>query len=335
MSAFYKSDLAQRIRAAFHGLAVCDALGAPLEFQQRRHDPNFYIRDMLPNTNFDLPAGHFTDDTSMALCLAFSLCQNNGQHDAVDQAGRYVMWLDEGYMSSLPKTAFDVGTQTRQALQYWRTKPSIETQEFVRKKFNEDWRCGNGSLMRVLPCALVANTEEEAVFLARESSRVTHPHSRCVEACALYSTLVFHALRGASKAELVQTLQQRINDTETDFTLAAMLKPYVSLAAFLSKPRDEISSSGYVIHSLEAALWAFFNTDSFEEGAIEVVNLGDDADTVGAIYGGLAGAFYGDPKCIPERWLNEMKSKQTIFGASSCMLEVHVQRQGDVQHCSC
>lgn len=295
-----------RIRTAFHGLAVCDALGAPLEFQARGHQVSQFVRDMLPNHNFGLPAGHFTDDTSMALCLAQSLITNSGKHDAVDQATRYVRWLDTGYMSSVRGSAFDVGSQTRQSLQYWRKKPSLETLDFIKVKFNEDWRCGNGSLMRVLPCALVAKSEMEAIALARESSYVTHPHARCVDACGLYSCLVWNALRGTSKEHLIEHLKNMVSRAEYD--LQFRLQQYNDVAGFRSKARDSISSSGYVVDSLEAALWAFFTTDTFEAGAIEVVNLGDDADTVGAIYGGLAGAFYGKAECIPERWMSGMKS---------------------------
>jgi len=321
------TNLGRQIRAAFYGLAVCDALGGPLEFKLRRPDPSTYVRDMLPNPNFNLPAGHFTDDTSMALCLAVSLSAHNGQHDSADQARRYVMWLDEGYMSSVPGDAFDVGIQTRQALRYWREKSSVEAQHFVSEKLNEARRCGNGSLMRVLPCALMARSEEEAAALARQSSTVTHPHARCVDACAIYSVLTFHALRKASKEELVQILQREANVVSIDADLSQRLKPYNDLTAFLSKPRKAISSSGYVLDSLEAALWAFFRTDTFEEGAIEVVNLGNDADTVGAIYGGLAGAFYGEVNHIPERWLEEMKKVDLIEDVVVGILQVRTQRK--------
>ncbi|KAK5951491.1 hypothetical protein OHC33_007547 [Knufia fluminis] len=310
-----------RIRTALYGLAVCDALGAPLEFQPRQHDRPKYVRDMLPNANFDLPAGHFTDDTSMALCLAHSLVTSNGKHNAFDQAIRYVRWLDEGYMSSVADSAFDVGTQTRQALQYWRQSASAETLNFVGRKFDEDWRCGNGSLMRVLPCALVAKTEQEAVVLAKESSRVTHPHTRCVDACGLYTRLAWHALQGANKEQLIGEMQKHVESLEVE--LRKRLQQYDSIEAFDSKPRKQISSSGYVIDSLEAALWALFTTETFEAGAIEVVNLGDDADTVGAIYGGLAGAFYGKVECIPERWLRDMKSFELVVEAAQHLIDLH------------
>lgn len=314
--------LSSRIRHAFFGLAVCDALGAPLEFKPRRWNPNKYTTDMLPNPNFDLPEGHFTDDTSMALCLAQSLIDAGGKDDPVDQAKRYVRWMDDGYMSSVSGYAFDIGIQTRLALQYWRKQPEISTLEFVQKKFNEERRCGNGSLMRVLPCALVARSEAEAVDLSRRSSEVTHPHQRCSDACSLYSSLVYHALRGSSKTKLLQHLRENLKSDAIDPDIHLRLIEYEEVLDFKKKPRSEISSSGYVLDSLEAALWAFFTTDKFEEGAIEVVNLGDDADTVGAIYGGLAGAFYGNESCIPDRWLSKMKQIKLVEQAADGIWQI-------------
>ncbi|KAK5088141.1 hypothetical protein LTR05_002358 [Lithohypha guttulata] len=325
MSTQSPPDLPSRIRTAFYGLATCDALGAPLEFQPRIMDSSQYVRDMLPNSNFSLPAGHFTDDTSMALCLAHSLISKNGAHDPLDQAARYVKWLDEGYMSSVAGYAFDVGNQTRQSLQYYRKKPELSTLEFVTNKFNEDWRCGNGSLMRVLPCALVARTEEEAVELGKRSSQVTHPHRRCVHACALYCALVFRALRGASKGELALCIREWLAKAGEDIDpeIRARLAQYESLEMWQQMPREKISSSGYVLDSLEAALWAFFITNTFEEGAIEVVNLGDDADTVGAIFGGLAGAWYGDVSCISDRWLVKMQEVQLVNDVVKRITSLH------------
>lgn len=335
-----KKQLHDRIRAAFYGLAVCDALGGPLEFTRRRHDPKTYVRDMEPNSNFFLPAGHFTDDTSMALCLAASLTpsaksmpQNNSSatldasDDPVDQAARYVSWLDTGYMSSVPGEAFDVGNQTSQALQYWRRAPELKTLDFVKQKFDLERKAGNGSLMRVLPCALIAKDEDEVMDLSRHSSEVTHPHVMCSDACVLYSLIVFNALRGMGKERLAQYAAE-ISQAEwlrggPLGQVKVRLEPYKGLLDWKQKKRDEISSSGFVVDSLEAALWAFFMTDSFEDGAIEVVNLGDDADTVGAIYGGLAGAFYGDVQCIPARWIESMQGLDIVEKAVDELLKVH------------
>lgn len=323
----------QRIRTAFYGLAVCDALGAPLEFKGRRHGSANYVRDMLPNHNFNLPAGHFTDDTSMALCLAASLSGSEGKHDCVDQACRYVNWLDNGYMSSVEGLAFDVGNQTQATLWHWRKNLSPPTQNVVVDKFNEERRCGNGSLMRCLPCGLIAENEDDAITLGRQSSLVTHPHTRCVDICGIYSALVFHALRGVTKEQLLERLVGYLDFAKdrVDRDLRQRLAVYKSVSDFTERPREQISSSGYVLHSFEAALWAFFSTDSFEQGAIEVVNLGDDADTVGAIYGGLAGAFYGSIDSIPESWLKEMRAMELVDYAVGDILRCRLERETSIE----
>lgn len=305
--------LAQRTEAAFIGLAVCDALGAPIEFHPRR-EPGDYVTEMLRNDNFhgvDLPPGHFTDDTSMALCLSASLTEHK-DHDTVDQALKYVKWLHEGFMSSKEGPAFDVGIQTNETLRYYQNKPSVQTQDYICSRFDEERRCGNGSLMRVLPCSLIAENEEIAARLARQSSLVTHPHKRCLDACEVYSRLVFHALRGDSKEKLLNTLQTFLADKNVDQNIRDRFQSYTTLQSFKDKFRKDISSSGYVLDSLEAALWSFFRSQTFESGASEVVSLGDDADTVGAIYGGLAGAFYGSIESIPIRWRQVLKRSELI-----------------------
>ena len=301
-----------RIRTSFLGLAVCDALGAPLEGRKRRSTNN-YLTEMVGNSG--LNPGHFTDDTSMALCLAHSLTHSRGKTNYADQARRYLSWLEQGYMSSLQAGAFGVGRQTRQVLPLWRgadDRNSAQILAKVKQEFSSERKCGNGSLMRVLPCALIADSEKYAISLARESSDVTHPCPRNSDACAIYCSLVYRVMGGAKKEQLVERLSQLSADPELDSVLRDCLVPYQALDDFKRKPREEISSSGYVVHSLEAALWSFFTTSSFEEGAVEAVNLGDDADTVAAIYGGLAGAYYAPESCIPRIWLAAMRKLELV-----------------------
>ena len=324
-------NLASRIRGAILGLAVCDALGAPVEFKARGRFP--LVTEMLPNESFNTPAGAFTDDTSMAMCLAHSLVENEGKHNAIDQAEKYLAWSDQGFMSSVGY-CFDIGVSTRLCLRRWQElinseiktlkpgSPTAESAAFtiektIRHEFRKEVFCGNGSLMRVLPTALMASSVDEAAALAFQSSLTTHPHARCTSACGLYARLVFLATQISDshddKESLALDLTNMVNgtDMEVEQVLKQRLAPYKSVADWFSKPVSEISSSGYVVDSLEASLWAFFTTDAFEEGAIKVVNLGDDADTVGAIYGGLAGAFYG-AEAIPDRWLSRMKRKDLL-----------------------
>ncbi|EXJ90523.1 hypothetical protein A1O1_03626 [Capronia coronata CBS 617.96] len=325
-------SLSSRVRGSFVGLAVCDALGGPVEFKKRGEFPK--VTTMLPNESCGIGPGYFTDDTSMALCLAHSLVDCHGRSNLVDQVRRYIDWWKKGYMSSTG-TSFGIGVSTASTLEQWSSElearynqlqaDSMEAQEAVRAiqknirdAFLEEKFCGNGSLMRVLPAALVARSEPEAVELARESSLPTHPHLRCVHACMIYASLVYQALNGATKSELAVSLGETMNDASgniSDYPLEPALKQrlerYRTLGDWEATASEDIRSTGYVVDSLEASLWSFFKTDGFEDGAILAVNLGDDADTVGAIYGGLAGAFYG-VDAIPDRWRQDLQRMDLV-----------------------
>lgn len=343
-------SLANRIRGSFLGLAICDALGAPAEFQVRGCFPS--ITSMQANLNFNLGPGFFTDDTSMALCLAHSLLEHGPISDSVDQARKYLAWYRTGYQSSLGR-CFDIGNLTRDALGVWKhavlvndkygkngpspdaTKDQAAIHDAlatIDERFNQDRYCGNGSLMRVLPVALFFSSDlPTAANIAAESSRVSHPHMRCVLSCALYTILVAHSLQdpNVTKETLVGRLSdflsavKKATDRSTSKSkvkstgISSFLErfdPYTSVASFHDKHITQIRSSGYVLDSLEAALWALFTTSSFRGGAIKVVDLGDDADTVGAIYGGLAGAVYGDGE-LPKEWLQDMQSLDLVENA--------------------
>jgi ADP-ribosyl-[dinitrogen reductase] hydrolase len=309
------------------GLAVTDSLGAPVEFRARHSFAP--VTRLLPNPNFGgLPAGCFTDDTSMALCLAASLvdCRGRGGDPVVDQVQRYVRWWQDGYMSSTG-ACFDIGVSTQGTLATWvrvveeggggwgaegsRRREEVGGRGLheVEERFGGERFCGNGSLMRVLPVGLVYWKQgvARAVEMAVQSSRATHPHPRCGEACAVYTRAVVAVLQGKGKEGLVQ----EVNAAVEDEVLRGRLARYRTLGDWVRMAEESILSTGYVVDSLEAALWAFFSTGSFEEGALRVVNLGDDADTVGAIYGGLAGAYYG-VEAIPEEWVMGLRRREVV-----------------------
>jgi ADP-ribosyl-[dinitrogen reductase] hydrolase len=279
-------DISTKIRTSLLCLAICDALGGPAEFHARGSFPQ--ITSMQSNRNFSLPAGAWTDDTSMALCLADSLI-NSAHFSERDQASRYVRWLRTGYLS-VTGTCFDAGNATRVAVNIWASGGNLDE---IRTALDRTECCGNGSLMRALPVALTYwNAPEMARGYARRSSLTTHPHRLCQEACELYVHLITTILGAADsrvhlgKANLIQALKEWEYENQE-------LRLVFATGTWVNKDEAEISSSGYVLHTLEAALWVFFRTHSFEEGAIRAVNLGDDADTVAAVYGGIAGAWYG------------------------------------------
>ena len=280
-----------RFRGALLGLAVGDALGTTLEFKE----PGTFapISDMVGGGPFGLQPGQWTDDTSMALCLAESLVEKQG-FDPRDQMERYVRWWREGHWSSTGR-CFDIGITTRAALQRF-----LEAGEPFAGS-TDPHAAGNGSLMRLAPVPMAfASQPERAVELAGESSRTTHGARTCVDACRYFGGLIVGALEGRPKEEL---LAPRFSPVDGCWAAYAMdpLIDEVAAGSFKRREPPEIVGSGWVVRSLEAALYAFASTSSFEEGALRAVNLGNDADTTGAIYGQIAGAFYG-AGAIPERW---------------------------------
>ncbi|KAL8849031.1 MAG: hypothetical protein Q9221_005992 [Calogaya cf. arnoldii] len=308
-------SVADRVRGSLYGVAVCDALGAPVEFCWRGSFKP--VTAMRYNPQFDLPPGSWTDDTSMTLCLAQSLVDSEGEMLVQDQVKKYTQWYERGYMSSSGK-CFDIGNCTRNALSIWGKEFShgVSAAEVLKsgqlavdKALKRKNQSGNGSLMRVSPIGLVFNKDvAKAMEHAAASSQVTHPYPTNAEACQIYTKLIASTFRDIAKPDLASIVASW---TFEDPDLKTRFAKYRTFEAWQEVSEEEISSSGYVVHSLEASLWAFFTTTSFKEGALKVVNLGDDADTVGAIYGGIAGAFYG-VDAIPQEWLNGLQAKSMV-----------------------
>lgn len=289
-----------RIMAAMMGLAVGDALGTTLEFSV----PGSFtpIDDMVGGGPFYLNAGEWTDDTSMALCLADSFIQCK-KFDPYDQMRRYSRWYRQGYLSS-NGWCFDIGVTTRNALELFQKT----NQPFSGPVSNS--RAGNGSLMRLVPVAIFFHKNLKlAVEMSGESSRTTHGAPLCVDACRLFALFLVRALNGFSKEEVLQ-VELDGKDQIWQQPLADKIVE-IGQGSYRQKQPPEIEGSGYVVKSLEAALWAFYHSQTFADGALLAVNLGDDADTTGAIYGQLAGAYYGYD-AIPRRWLEKIKYRQMI-----------------------
>jgi ADP-ribosylglycohydrolase len=272
-------------------LAVGDALGTTLEFLA----PGSFapIEDIIGGGPFRLKPGEWTDDTSMALCLAESLIERRG-FDPVDQMARYVRWYRQGYLSSTGE-CFDIGNTVRSALlsYEWTGQPYAGS--------THPRSAGNGSIMRLAPVPLFfAPHHEQAIYLSGESSRTTHGLPICVDACRYLGALLVGALNGADKEELLSKRFSPIPGYWERYPLAPPIDE-IALGSFKRRQPPEIQGSGYVVRSLEAALWAFYHGTSFQEGCLMAANLGDDADTTGAVYGQLAGAFFGE-EGIPEKW---------------------------------
>jgi ADP-ribosyl-[dinitrogen reductase] hydrolase len=294
-------DLTDRYRATLLGLALGDALGTTLEFRP----PGTFspITDLVGGGPFHLPAGAWTDDTSMALCLAESLVERGG-FDAVDQLVRYVRWWRDGHLSSTGR-CFDIGGTVRAALErFERTRDAASGS-------TDPSTAGNGSLMRLAPVVLAfASNAREAVDMAAASSRTTHGAPEAVDACRCLAALLVGALRGEAKDRLLSPNFEPVPGLWRDAPLVPRIAD-VAAGSFRRKEPPAIRGTGYVVESLEAALWAFDRSSSFQEGALLAVNLGDDADTTGAVYGQLAGAYYG-LRGLPEQWLSRLAERDHI-----------------------
>jgi ADP-ribosylglycohydrolase len=293
-------DALARYRGSLLGLAVGDALGTTLEFSAP--DTFTPITDLAGGGPFGLRPGEWTDDTAMALCLAESLIECRG-FDPVDQVRRYVRWYREGHLSSTG-ACFDIGNTVRAALE------RFERTGEAYSGSTDPATAGNGSLMRLAPVPLAfARDPGEAVARAAESSRTTHGALEAVDACRYLAALIVGALQGRSKAELLGDTFEPVAGL-----WAAPLAPRIAEIAagsFRHREPPAVRGTGYVVACLEAALWAFHRTETFREGALVAVNLGEDADTTGAVYGQLAGAYYGEAG-IPEAWRQRLARRETI-----------------------
>ena len=291
-----------RYRGSLLGLAVGDALGTTLEFTAPgAFDP---IDDMRGGGPFDLEPGEWTDDTSMALCLAESLVERS-EFEPVDQLERYLRWSREGYLSSNGR-CFDIGNTVRAALMRF---------ERTREPYcgpTHPSSAGNGSIMRLAPVPLFfAARPEEAMERSGESSRTTHGTAAAIDGCRFLGALIVGAIHGVPKEELLSAGYTPVRGYWQRRPLVREIDS-VATGSFTRRNPPEIRGSGYVVESLEAALWAFYRTSSFQEGALTAVNLGDDADTTGAVYGQLAGAFYGE-SAIPAEWRSRIARRDLII----------------------
>jgi len=283
------------------GLAVGDAVGTALEFSP----PGTFepITDMVGGGPFGLEPGQWTDDTSMALCLAESLITCRG-FDPADQMRRYVRWWREGYLSSTG-ACFDIGTTTRAAL------AAFERTGEPYCGSADPRAAGNGSIMRLAPVPLYyAGRPEEAIQKAADSSRTTHGAPVAVDACRYLAGLIVGALRGASKEELTAPGFSPVPELWKRAPLCLEISA-IAQGSFRRRNPPAIRGTGYVVQTLEAALWAFHCTDDFRTGCLRVVNLGDDADTTGAVFGQIAGAYYGEHG-IPSDWRARLHAHDLI-----------------------
>jgi ADP-ribosyl-[dinitrogen reductase] hydrolase len=284
----------ERFRGCLLGLAAGDAVGTTLEFRRRgTFEP---LKDMVGGGPFRLAPGQWTDDTSMALCLATSLIERRG-FDPFDQMDRYCRWADEGYLSSTGY-CFDIGSTVASALRKYQRdgKPYAGS--------TDPNTAGSGCIMRLAPVVMHFFPDMDAVErYAAASSRTTHGAEECIDASRLFARVICRALLGRPKEDVLFGDAGSFSSSERISAIAQ--------ASYRTKSEETIRGSGYVVESLEAALWAFAGTENFEDAILMAANLGDDADTTAAVCGQVAGAYYGEGG-IPRHWLDRLALRPEI-----------------------
>jgi len=299
------------------GLVVADALGVPVEFMSREELKKNPVTGMQGYGTYNLPEGSWSDDTSMTLATLSSL--KNG-YDLKDMMDKFAEWMTTGAYTPFGEV-FDIGGTCRNAIAHYMRHKDVSVCGRTGEREN-----GNGSLMRILPICLYLYekqkaeglTEEDVISRIHEVSALTHAHIRSKIACGLYFFLVRALLDtdGSIQEALQHGLDAGFSYYADQRETAAELMYYArfrQLENFKNLPEEEIESSGYVVASLEAALWCLANTESYKEATLMAVNLGSDTDTVAAIAGGLAGLYYGY-EGIPEEWLNEVQRREWVEG---------------------
>ena len=300
-------------KSGIMGVVVGDALGCPVQFESRAEVAQHPVTGMRGFGTFNLPAGSWTDDSSLTLALLESL-RRTGTIDYTDIMDNFVKWLDDGAFTPYGY-AYDIGRGTMSAIHRYKRyhKPL--------KAGNIDERSnGNGSLMRIMPAVLYCIqhhlSDNEAIDIIHKVGSLTHAHIRSNIACGLYCFMASAILNeeGSLTSRLQAGLDKGFSFYEAYLADHENLEYYDrlrNLDSFGDLAEDSIRSTGYVVDTLEAAVWSLVNTDSFADALLKAVNLGYDTDTVGAVCGGLAGLYYGYD-AIPEDWLAALQRHDWI-----------------------
>ena len=308
------------------GVVIGDALGCPVQFESRAMVAQHPVTGMRGHGTFNLPAGSWTDDSSLTLALLESV-RRKGAIDYTDIMENFVNWLDNGAFTPYGY-AYDIGGATMSAIQRYKRDHNPMLCGCRHESDN-----GNGSLMRIMPAVLYCFEKQwgdnYSISIIHDVGGLTHAHIRAKIACGLYYFMAKHILTG--EGTLNERLQAGLDEgfmfyddymEELDLPFDAYIEQKKNLtyydrlrdlATLGALPEDSIRSSGYVVDTLEAAVWTLANTDSFEAALLKAVNLGDDTDTVGAITGGLAGLYYGYD-AIPEEWIAAIQRREWIEG---------------------
>jgi ADP-ribosyl-[dinitrogen reductase] hydrolase len=299
--------LTESIRSVLFGVAVGDALGVPVEFMSREEIARNPLTDMIGYGTYNLPPGTWSDDSSMTFCLAEALSEGFSLHAIGDN---FVQWAYFNYWTPRGEV-FDIGNATRQAVA--RLKSGVEPE---LAGCAGPYDNGNGSLMRILPLLFYINSKPvaERYLITNQVSSITHRHIRSVIGCFYYLEFARLIHLGTDPFEAYHRLQAELPQF---FGSMSIPPEEIALLSRLLQgniyqlPAEAIQSSGYVLHTLEAAIWCLLTTHNYSDAVLKAVNLGEDTDTTGAVTGGLAGLLYGLDN-IPEQWRNQLARNEDI-----------------------
>lgn len=271
----------KKLKEAIYGLAVGDALGVPFEFKERL---TFHCNDMVGNGTHKQPIGTWSDDTSMTLATCDSI-KNFGSINCDDIRSRFEKWLFNNQYTPFGKV-FDCGFTCSEAI-------------YNKEGFNDIMSNGNGSLMRILPLAFIPGISDEQI---KDVSAITHAHDISKEGCLIYVRIAQGLIKGNDLSKLIDKIVYENSI-------------YKRLRYINSIQENQIKSTGYIVDTLEAAIWCILHTDNYKDCVLKAVNLGGDTDTIAAVAGGLAGIIYGYNN-IPMEWINNLQAKNII---DSCL----------------
>jgi ADP-ribosylglycohydrolase len=300
-------ESAHFFKSALYGVAVGDALGVPHEFSPHETLRDNPVTDMVGYGTYNLPAGTWSDDSSLTFCLAESLCSGYN----TDHMGElFVKWYYQDYWTATGEV-FDIGIGTRNAL--YKIKNGTKAELAGGREENDN---GNGSLMRILPLVFAIKDLpiKERFERTKHVSSITHGHIRAVMACFYYLEFAKQLIEGKTKLDIYRALQTSIPLFFTEIGIdQAEIEHFNRLlkANIADLSLSEIRSGGYVIETIEACIWCILTTENYKEAVLKAVNLGHDTDTTAAVTGGLAGLLYGFDG-IPSEWIDALARKSDI-----------------------
>ena len=300
-----KNEYERRLKGGIWGAIIGDALGVPVEFSDRKERKKDPVKEMRGYGTYNQPMGTWSDDTSMMLCLIEAITEG---YSADKLAEKFVRFANEGYMTPYG-VVFDIGNAVMKAI-----RNIISGVSPIECGGDTEYDNGNGSLMRILPLAFTLKNADdtEKIKMIEEISSITHRHPISLFSCIIYIQMASEILSGKDKATAYRSMTNNVTSFVSN-KYSGVIQKFENIlnGKLISFSENSIKSTGYVLDTIEASLWCFMNSSSYEECVLKAINLGGDTDTIACISGGLAGIYYGIDS-INENWLQMIARKHDI-----------------------